>query len=66
MGLLIMSKSSLQREKQIWNLKSNEFKIKSKPINRNQHRQKFLPSPSACEILELLFPSPLLLLSPGR
>lgn len=54
MGWIIISKSSLQRQKQIWNPKSNEFEMKSKAIKRNKHVQKLLPPPSAYAILELL------------
>lgn len=33
MGQIIISKASLQREKQIWNPKSDEIEIKSKAKN---------------------------------
>ena len=55
MGQIIISKFSLQREKQIWNSTSNEFEIKSKALKRNKHVQKLLPPPSVYIILELLF-----------
>ena len=55
MGWIIISKSSLQREKQIWNPKSNELEIKNKAIKRNKHVQKLQPPPSAYPVLELFF-----------
>lgn len=55
MGQIIISKSSLQREKQIWNPKSNELEIKNKAIKRNKHVQKLQPPPSAYPMLELFF-----------
>lgn len=54
MGPIIISKFSLQREKQIWNPKSNESEI-SKAIQRNEHVQKSLIPPFTYVILELSF-----------
>lgn len=50
----IISKSSLQWEKEIWNPKSNEFEIKSNAVRRNKHVQKLWPPPPADVILGLL------------
>ena len=54
-GQIIISKSSLQREKQIWNPNPNELGIERKAIKRNKHVQKLQPPPSTYEILELFF-----------
>lgn len=52
MGQIIISKASLQREKQIWNPKSDELEIKSKATKRNKQVLKLIPPPSAYVVPE--------------